>query len=93
MIEEELKKLTEKPWTEEERAIIQKLVDGFLYYRKLIPKSFKTDMISALQMCNSLKDKLDILVEKQAQSTIEISETKTIKIKLCTKCESALEEV
>lgn len=73
MIEEELKRLTEKPWSEEERAIVQKLVDGFMYYKKLIPRTLKTDMITALQMCNNLKDKLDHLIE-------------TKKKKVCKKC-------
>jgi hypothetical protein len=67
MIEEELKKLTEKPWSEEEKAIVQKLVDGFMYYKKLIPRTLKTDMITALQMCNNLKDKLDHLIEKKTK--------------------------
>jgi hypothetical protein len=65
MIEEELRKLTDKTWADEEKVIIQKLIDGFMYYRKLIPRSFKTDIVLALQMCNSLKDKLDNLIEKE----------------------------
>jgi hypothetical protein len=61
IIEEELKKLMDKEWEEDEKQVLQKLVDGFLYYKKLIPKSFKMEVIAALQICNKLKDKLDIL--------------------------------
>jgi hypothetical protein len=61
MIEEEIKKLLEKEWSPEERGMIQRIMDGLLYYRKLIPRSLKADVIAALQLCNQLKHQLDML--------------------------------
>ncbi len=59
MIEEEFNKLLEKEWTEEERQMIQRIMEGLLYYRKLLPKALKADVISALQLCNNLKHQLE----------------------------------
>lgn len=64
MIEEEFKKLLEKEWSEEERQMIQRISEGLLYYRKLLPKTLKTDVIAALQLCNKLKHQLELLMAK-----------------------------
>ncbi len=59
MFEEELQLLLEKKWEEEERVMLNKLIDNLMYYKKLLPKSLKKDITDALQMCNLLKLELD----------------------------------
>lgn len=76
MIEEEFKKLLEKEWSEEERQMIQRIMEGMLYYRKLLPKALKADVISALQLCNKLKHQLDILIAKVGELE-DVAETMT----------------
>lgn len=68
MIEEEFQKLLCKDWNDEEKAMIQRIMDGLLYYKKLIPKGLKTDIIAALQLCNSLKGKLETCQNDKVQS-------------------------
>lgn len=64
MIEEEFKILLEKEWTIEEREIIKRIMEGLLYYKKLLPKTLKQDVLSALELCNKLKDESDELHKK-----------------------------
>jgi hypothetical protein len=59
MFEAELDNLIQKKWSEEERAMITRLMENVTYYKKLIPKSLKQDIMNALQMCNVLKDELE----------------------------------
>jgi hypothetical protein len=58
MFETELDNLLQKEWSDEERAMITRLMENVTYYKKLIPKSLKQDIMNALQMCNVLKDEL-----------------------------------
>ena len=69
MIEEELSRLLERQWTDEERAMINRIMDGLLYYKKLIPKALKNDVVSALQLCNRLKSQLEELVNTREESS------------------------
>lgn len=64
MIEEEFKILLEKEWTIEEREIIKRIMEGLLYYKKLLPKTLKQDVLSALELCIKLKDESDELHKK-----------------------------
>lgn len=64
MFEEELKILLEKTWSDEERNLIVRLTDNVMYYKKLLPKSLKQDILDALKMCNSLKIELDVYRNK-----------------------------
>lgn len=64
MFEKELELLLEKNWTEEEITMINKLLETLQYYKKLIPKSLKQEIVVALQMCNTLKTELDTFREK-----------------------------
>lgn len=59
MIKEEFQKLLMKEWNEEEKQMIVRIMDGILYYKKLLPKSLKEDVICALNLCNTLKTKLE----------------------------------
>jgi hypothetical protein len=60
MFEQELDNLLQKNWSDEERRLISLLMDNVIYYKKLIPKSLKQDIMNALQMCNVLKTELEI---------------------------------
>lgn len=73
MIKEEFEKLLLLEWTDEEREMIKRIMEGILYYRKLLPKTLKHDVISALQLCNTLKVKLENL-EKIVQTINENKE-------------------
>lgn len=64
MFEKELQLLLEKKWTEEEVTMINRLLETLQYYKKLIPKSLKQEIVVALQMCNTLKTELDTFREK-----------------------------
>lgn len=64
MFDEEVKSLLEKEWTEEEKLLIQNLISTVVYYKRMLPKTFKQDILSALQMCNSLKIELDLYRKK-----------------------------
>lgn len=59
MFEQELDNLLQKPWSDEEKILISRLMDNVAYYKKLIPKSLKQDILNALQMCNVLKTELE----------------------------------
>lgn len=64
MFEQELEALLEKKWSDEERKLISGLMENVIYYKKLIPKSLKQDILNALQICNVLKNELEIYREK-----------------------------
>lgn len=58
-LEDKCKMLLDKEWTEEEKALIQRIFDNVLYYQKLLPKSMKEDVIAALDLCCMLKAQLE----------------------------------
>jgi hypothetical protein len=60
MFEQELDNLLQKNWSDEEKRLITLLMENVIYYKKLIPKSLKQDIMNALQMCNVLKTELEI---------------------------------
>ena len=64
MFEQELDCLLQKKWSDEEKILITRLMDNVAYYKKLIPKSLKQDIVNALQMCNVLKTELETYREK-----------------------------
>jgi len=64
MFEEEVKSLLENEWSEEEKILITNLISTVTYFKRMLPKTFKHDIISALQMCNSLKIELDLYRKK-----------------------------
>jgi len=59
MFEEELDKLLRKDWSDEEKTLWQRIIDGLLFYKRILPKTLKTDILLALQLCNNLKDELE----------------------------------
>ena len=89
MFEEELENLLKKNWSDDERALIVRLMDNVMYYRKLIPKSLKHDIFEALKMCNVLKVELEMYRSKE---TIE-KEVKEIEKEVCDEnCECKCDE-
>lgn len=64
MFEEEMKKLLEKDWDEDESKLITRLLENLVYYKRLMPKALKLDIISALELCNKLKVELEDLRKK-----------------------------
>lgn len=63
MFEKELESLLEKKWDTDQKELIKRLFDNLMYYKKIIPKSLKQDIFSALEMCNILKKELEIYKE------------------------------
>ena len=76
MFEDELKLLLEKEWTEEEKTLITNLISTVTYFKRMLPKNFKQDILCALQMCNSLKIELD-LYRKKCKCTFSKKETES----------------
>ena len=64
MFEEEMKRLLEKDWEEDEYTLINRLMENLVYYKRLVPKTLKSDIIAALEMCNRLKMELEVLRKK-----------------------------
>lgn len=60
-----------KNWTEEDKALIDRVTSSLLYYKKLIPKTLKADIVLALQLCNNLKDKMEELERKLLEEIVE----------------------
>lgn len=59
MFDKELDAFLENNWSEEEKYFIKRLTDNLVFYKKLIPKNLKQDILNALQLCNKLKLELD----------------------------------
>jgi hypothetical protein len=64
MFEDEMKKLLDKKWEEDEHKLISRLLENLVYYKRLMSKSLKTDIILVLELCNKLKTELEDLKEK-----------------------------
>jgi hypothetical protein len=64
MFEEEMKVLLDKDWEEDEYKLISRLMENLVYYKRLMPKTLKSDIIEALELCNKLKVELDVLRKK-----------------------------
>jgi hypothetical protein len=59
MFDKELNILVNKNWNENERRIITTFSDNLKYYKKFIPNSLKGDILSAINMCITLKDQFE----------------------------------
>jgi hypothetical protein len=75
MIEEELEKLLQHNWPESDKQLIQRLIDGLLYYKRILPKSLKKDILGGLQLCNKLKTQLVQTAPSDTQTVIELTQT------------------
>lgn len=93
MFEQELDNLLQKNWSDEEKRLITLLMENVIYYKKLIPKSLKQDIMNALQMCNVLKTELEIyrakcncLASKNVSTIISPEEACKSSECKCTEC-------
>lgn len=59
------KLLLDKSWNEEEKVLIKKMIDNLNFYKSLIPKALKGDIIAIFDMANKIKDDHDILKENK----------------------------
>lgn len=59
MLEDEFKKLLEKTWDTEEKELVTRIMEGLLYYKRFLPKTFKNDVFLAIKLCNKLKNELE----------------------------------
>lgn len=58
---EQTNALLNHEWTPDERVLIKRLVDSLLYYKYLIPKNLKSDVVAILDMANNIKHEYTIL--------------------------------
>ena len=75
---EQTNALLNHEWTPDERVLIKRLVDSLLYYKYLIPKNLKSDVVAILDMANNIKHEYTIL--KNTSSTTSKLETTTSKL-------------
>lgn len=64
MFEKELELLLSKNWEKHEMDMLNSLTSNLKYYKKLLPKSLKDELTSALRMCNELKLELENFRQK-----------------------------
>lgn len=58
---EQTNALLNHDWTSDERILIKRLVDSLLYYKYLIPKNLKSDVVAILDLANKIKHEYNIL--------------------------------
>lgn len=66
---EQTNALLNQDWTPDEKILIKRLVDSLLYYKYLIPKNLKSDVVAILDMANKIKQDYTIL--KKTKKTTE----------------------
>ena len=72
-IVDEADKLFSKEWLDHERALIKRMVDNMVAYKRLIPKCMKEDIKQLLVMANRIKTEYDeLVVGTQLGDTIEL---------------------
>lgn len=71
---DEAKNLLNHNWEEEERLLIQKVIDNLIYYKKFIPNSLKGDVQSILNMANKIKVDYDNLLNLKLTCTCKVEE-------------------
>lgn len=58
---EQTNALLNHEWTPDEKVLIKRLVESLLYYKYLIPKNLKSDIVAILDMANNIKHEYTIL--------------------------------
>ena len=66
---EQTNALLNHDWTSDERTLIKRLVDSLLYYKYIIPKNLKSDVVAILDMANKIKHEYTIL--KKTKCTLK----------------------
>ncbi len=54
-------------WTDDEKSMIKRIMDGLLYFKKLLPNSLKNDVILAINLCNELKNENELLKKQLSE--------------------------
>lgn len=57
-MKEDCEELLKLEWDESEREILTRLTSSLKFYKMLIPKDLKKDIIEAIKLCTRLKDAL-----------------------------------
>ncbi len=80
---EESKKLLEQNWSDEERVLIEKLLNNVKGYKSLMPKSLRMDITCMLQLAIHIKSDYDSLKKKIDELTklLNIQEDKSEEVK------------
>lgn len=64
---EQTNALLNQAWTPDEKRLITRLVESLLYYKYLIPKNLKSDVVSILEIANKIKQDYTILKKTTEQ--------------------------
>lgn len=54
-------------WTNDEKNMIKRIMDGLLFFKKLLPNSLKNDVILAINLCNELKNENELLKKQLSE--------------------------
>ena len=68
---EQTNALLNHEWTPDEKVLIKRLVESLLYYKYLIPKNLKSDIVAILDMANNIKHEYTVL--KRTKNTPNIT--------------------
>ena len=58
-MKEKHQELLSKQWSDEEKELLERLMNSLSSCRYLMPKYLKADIMSAINLCIKLKDQLD----------------------------------
>lgn len=61
---EQTNALLNHDWTQDEKVLIKRLIESLLYYKYMMPKNLKADVISILEMANKIKHEYTTLQKK-----------------------------
>lgn len=57
--EEELKKILEQEWDNEDRETIERVIKSVCSYKRLMSKALKDDVLKIVDICIKVKQQLD----------------------------------
>ena len=77
-LQEVLKKVEFLDFKEEDKILIKEMIEGMLYYHRLIPKSLEIQVIKCIDICISEKEELDNLRDKLLENKINIEKCENL---------------
>ena len=75
---EQTNALLNHDWTSHEKNLIKRLTDSLLYYKYLLPKNLKVDIVAILEMANKLKHECTILTQNTTHTTTTLKRRNSI---------------
>lgn len=57
--EEELKKILEQKWNDEDKETIERVINSVLSYKRLMSKTLKDDVLKIINICIKVKKQLE----------------------------------